>query len=413
MGIRVKASRLQFVQLAIGLLLFTNGCGNSWMASQERKSTPSALIEEGQYAYDKRNFQTAVNFFQKAVEKDPNNQEARLKLAYSLNATAGVELYDVISGFIKFNQSGSDTAANPLKIFVDVVGLNSQEAASIVEKIKSVGYNDLQSLRNVSNKLMTLQKSWRVICRLIPADYLSKVVGTDNDLASDLEVDTSCLGGLPSKNISTGVLLVAAFGAMAQGAAFYQTALDTNNDGNIDFVVEAESLSKAIETLKTDSTTATPDAAVQKLTNLNQQLESLTSLNVKIKSRLVTMTLAQFTLLEWLIANIPGLPEAVKSQISTSIAKFGEAREKLSSYMASGQNTAGATTTATQGAGIQSRVDLASTTVNTLKDKACASSGSQQCTDFTNSLTNTCKNFDALKLAYNLSPTTQKPSGCP
>ena len=66
----------------------TSGCGNGWLTSSEREKSPSALMLKAQLLYDKGKFAEAATAYQNVIDQNPQNERARVRLAYALNGEA-------------------------------------------------------------------------------------------------------------------------------------------------------------------------------------------------------------------------------------------------------------------------------------------------------------------------------------
>ena len=454
---QIKFSHFQKT-LAITLTaVVLNSCGNAWMSSQKRKNSPSALMLSGQWAYDKGDFENAVNFFQQVVDSDTANANARIRLAYAINAHSGLNPLDLIAKLANLNKAPAASAtpkaaledanlffqepdiflddpkpasgASSVTAFAEVIGLSKVEKDALyLKKLKTI-----DQLRAASPRYALLHRSWKAICQLIPKSALDSVVGKDKILQKNLEIE-NCKGGLPATSKErTSALFAAAIGSMAQAAGLYQIALDYDGDGQIDLVTQAQSITTDLTALNAKAKelgskgTQTIDditALGETMSQLNTKMAELTSLSATLKGELINLTLAHFGFVALLTAGM-GMPESMTKSITGTLSKFNEAKDKLNGFLSAGSPAAGGaggTDKGTQSQQIAQNAAKASEAVDTLILKQTASINAN--TDLTpeqkteklavleKNKQQSCSNFENLKVAYNLPANTAPPTQC-
>ena len=446
---QIKFSHFQKT-IAISLMAAVlNSCGNAWMSSQMRKNSPSALMQSGQWAYDKGDFEAAVNFFQQVVDSDTANANARIRLAYAINAHSGLNPIDLIAKLASLNKTPAAATLNSdlvvanlfledpkpasgtssVTAFAEVIGLSKVEKDALyLQKLKTI-----DQLRAASPRYALLHRSWKAICQLIPKPSLESVLAADKTLQKNLEIE-NCKGGLPtSAKVHTSALFAAAIGSMAQAAGLYQIVLDYDGDGQIDLVTQAQSITTDLTALNAKAkelgskSTQTIDditALGDTMSQLNTKMAELTSLSATLKGELINLTLAHFGFVAVLTAGM-GMPESITKSITGTLSKFNEAKEKLNGFLSAGSPTAGGsggTDKGTQSQQIAQNVAKASEAVDTLILKQTASINAN--TDLTpeqkteklavleKNKQQSCSNFENLKVAYNLPANTAPPTQC-
>jgi tetratricopeptide (TPR) repeat protein len=405
--------------IALGLLSVVEaGCGNQWANTKSRDETPAALKAKGVYFYDKGRYEEASAIFEKLLNQDPENEDARVFYAYTLNSLAGLSVLDLIG---KLSGVGKTTSAklaplaptptptasstSNLLRYISVLGLNDNDRTSLTTKLDAdakvtdKSNPDYAKLVEHSPKIALFKKSWEVACRLIPATTLDEMWGkalSSEALKTAVSAE-ACKGGLPAGNETKSAALFAlSMTALAQAATLYQLIVDANGDGTVDLVASASTLSTNITSVNSQAATSTnPSAALE---TLNGYIKEMQNVAAKIQSTSMDVTLFQFNLLSNL-AVLLGASNQIKETINKAITAFDSARDKIKEYTsAAGSNNK-----------FKDSVNKAADTVNKLYE---AAKTPEEKAKLDAQKSTVCGNFDSLKTTYNLPADTQKPSSC-
>ena len=389
--------------MSLGLL---TACGNTWVSSKQRESSPSALKLKGDYAYDKANFADSTKYYQLLLDADPTNGEARIRLAYSLNAQADlapfnlVEKLSALSTPAKTTGAAPATATSSITTFTGLVGLSDAEKALVVNANPAV--TTAAQLRVVSKRFAQLHASWKVVCQLLPANVLASALGSDERLKTMLDVG-ACKGGLAdASKVKTSALFAATMGSLAQASGLYQTILD-DGKGNIKVVEQAKTVSASIETIQKSIAAETDPAKLSaKMTELSDNLAQLAAIGAVFQGELIALTLGHFGIVASMSAAI-GLPDSVNASINKAVTSFNDAKGKINDYLAVGSSNSGASA---YQAKIKDAATKASASVDEIYKKQPQTAENQA------QLKKTCDNFDSFATTYKLPAGTAKPTSC-
>lgn len=431
------AKRLATLTLVGVALTVTSGCGNGWVSSKEREESPSALMLKAQLLYDKGKFTEAAAAYQKIVDQNPQNEKARVRLAYALNGEAGLGPLALLTKLSKIqsapktSSSGATTSTttsrNSLTQLTAAAGLTSAEIAAVAKanpktfqdllqaetKFASLASTDPTTFRGLSSaaaRFRKLQASWKTICQLIPKKVLDTVVNSELRKKA-LEVE-SCLGGFRESSQKPAILFSAAISALAQGAALYQVKLDTNNDGTVDAMKTADTITKDITALNSTASSETDPTKIKaNIDSLNTKIAALNTVGETLTHDLVDLTLAQFEIMSLLMTSIEGVvPENVGKSLFNGIRKFEESKTKLSGFI--NVKPSSGKTSGTNQDKVTANATNASKAADAYYDKFVAENTDQTKLDeFEESFAKTCSQFDTLKSTFGSSAAT-KPANC-
>ncbi len=386
----MKAKYLTFIPVAVAIgasaAITFSGCGNNWLDTKDRSKTPSALMFDGQKAYDQEDYDRAAELFSEAVAKDPANVSARIGWSFALNGQAGLSLTEIMQNIIKQKSAATtktSLADTGLASFVEIVGLKTDEKAPIQAAATAQGievYGLLTTeIRRASNKLSKLNESWLAICPVLPESVISKLT-TDSGMNTAFSADR-CKGVTRSTN--NAALFSAAIGTFGQAASLYQLLYIKQFQANAAATPTTPDIVVDLEAKFT---------AIQSATNLATINDALSAINSGVSSELIPWTLANFEVLQYLVGAIDGMPQSVKDQINSSATQLQAARSKITEYKsAAGASADKMKTSLTQAA---AKIDTV---------YASASTTDQQ---------KICANFDALKAASGVTGVS-KPASCP
>ena len=420
--------KLCALALATGVLIGTVSCGNAWITSPDREETIAAQMSRAEYAYDKSRFAEAARLFEEVLKKDPTYDDARVKLAYALNAEAGLSILDFVTKFITeedtdSNESNTDATkpagktsqTKPLEILTSTVGLSQNEVA----EISGASPTTLADVRQVSQKFQKLQQSWKTICNLMPARLFDTVFTAESTALQDVFEIKECQDGRPDDTpVRSAALFAATMQFMAQAAGLFQASLDTDGNNEIDLAeAGAKSLAK-LETLQKNANAiaAGTDVAAQEysanLASISEELSLLRNLKEQLNGEIVNYTLACFTFVTALTALIPNIPENIAMRIERAATRINEGRTKLVQY----SEFSPSSTNAEQGKKVKEAASKAAATIDSLyakvnalpdgkeKDERKAALDSQK--------TQVCSNFSTTKAEFNLPADISEPSEC-
>lgn len=399
-------------------------CGNTWMTSGEREKSPSAMLAKAQRADDKGDYDTAISLYRELIEKDPNNDEIRIRLAYALNAKAGLGLFTLVEKLAGSSSStetttatatstSTDTAASTststsgLSMISKVVGLGATEKAEITNAFNATSDIKASALREKSALLATLHESWLAICRVLPAESLAKVIDSDATVKAAAE-SAKCKGGIENSKVRASARFAAALQLLAEGMILYQTVVDADGDGQVDLLKKATAISDDINKVQAQVATATPDKLTGLLTSINTSVANLKAVGDAFKGEAISLTLADFSLVAELVASIESLPDDLKTNIAGTVAKFTEAQNKMKDFS---QTSTSTTSTSSSSTTPVAAVEKAAETINQIDSKISTMPEAEQAAA-KEQVKQACTNFESVKTIYNLPATTKAPDSC-
>lgn len=392
-------------------------CGNQWMSSSDRENTPSAMLKKAMKADDKGDYDTSIALYRQMLEKDPTNDNVRIRLAYALNGKAGLGFFEVVDKMNNSTATATSTSTSTgtsqnssLGVISKVVGLTDSEKSSIVDTVNANSAASMSEIRQKSILLTTLHESWLAICRVLPSEIIEKHVNSDAIVKVAANGD-ECKGGLPASQVKASAKFAAALQLIAEGMILYQTVIDSDGDSQLDLLKKADTVNSSIATIQGQISGATGSQITTLLSDLNQSMAELKSLGDAFKSEAISLALADFSMVADIIADMEGLPDDLKANIRSTVDKFSEAKNKMNDFSQAGKRKA---TTGSSGTAANDPVkatEKATQAFNDLNTKISTLSG-QEKTKAQAQMTQACTNFDSVKSIYNLPDDTQKPAGC-
>ena len=403
----------------LAVAVSATGCGNSWTDSGDRKETPAALMVEADKAYDQEKYDKAAELYEKVFSLDPAADTAKIRAAYSFLGTVGLTVFKLFEDFSSTTTATSGSSATSgLDKVIGVVGLNTAQKQAVIDATtadKTVA-RDPQKFRAASTKLQKLQRGWKALCAVLPTATLDAAVAGDEKYKTYYSSD-SCTqrGNLTVARDSA--LLAAAVITMSEAASFYQVAFDADGNGELDFVTSSTTIQTKITSAQAKA--AVQATAMQGLTDLNEALGALTDLSASVESDLVSLTDRHFEVVSSLIASIPEIDSSVKDSINKGVTAFRDARKVFLAFSKSYSAGAVSASGQSQRTSLENRVGQIGSNIDTAianeqarinalsgAEKAAAQAQLEQQT------TTSCSNFDAVKTAYGLPASLQKPASC-
>lgn len=393
--------------LAILLMATTSlvpvACGNAWITASDRETTLAALMSRAEYAYDKSRFDEAAKYFAQALEKDPSYQDARIKLAYALNGSAGLSILDFVARFLVKDSDDAEASAGGggLALLKSTVG---QDPAD-VEALRGGAYTGVTDLREASERLRKLQQSWEVICPLMPQSVIDSVFQTESSALKGLFPTETC-GKLPEgQSVKSAALFAAALQFMAQATDLFLITLDADGDNEIDLAQSGLAVVNKLAALQTEAaSTNGPANYGDSLKAINAQLILLQELREQISGEVLNYTLACFTFITVLFAKIPNLPKEILSKIEGAVTKINEGRSKLAEYLSYDAQSPNST----QGAKVKEAAKKAQAAIDSLYEKATP----QQKQELDKQIGEVCANFEDTKTDFGLPNDVALPKEC-
>lgn len=452
-----SSARLFSLTMTAATAAALTGCGNGWINSNARKETPSALMLDAQLAYDQQDYTTSAALYEKIVGIDPENAEARTRLAFAYNAQAGLAVFDLVGKMLTYSKSSGAGSGgdgnNAMSSFSGIVGLSTQEKLDLFTALNSkfksspsgvdrlnLAATTLADLRATSPKLSYLHAAFTKACKLIPRRILDKVIRESDSpeikLSQLFELDASCNGGVPDGGpANSGAMFATAIGSLAQAAVLYQIALDPDSNGTINLADDSTSLSTKLTTLQGEISAVTGNDIASftlmsaKMKELNSTTTSLLDLGKELSGEIVSATAIHFNLLTLLIAEIPGIPSSVQKSIDDAISKFNDSKQALSGVVSPNsplaKNPKASSTApapAAEGKDFLANSDKAAGSMdeaiakqNSIIDADTSLSTEQKeekRAELEKNKEDGCANFEMLKIVYNR-PDMKKPDSCP
>ncbi|MEN9529875.1 MAG: hypothetical protein RI932_1748 [Pseudomonadota bacterium] len=358
---------------ALAATLFAlSACGA--LSSKEREETPSALMLKAQTAYDSGKYADAIAYLNKVVEKDPSNQDARVRLAFSLNASIGVTPLNLLKSLTTSNTGGAGTN-NDLGKLTSGAGLSKSKTEQI--KQKRAVLTDINKLRELVPEFQTFQNAFLTLCPLLSQQTLADLRAKSPSAVTLMQVD-KCNEGLPvsNANVSIAALIL----AIDQFATLYNSVLDTNGDGVIDVQKDAQDASSKLSSIN-------PAEGAAALASLNNATQTLTTVSATLKGDVFKLATAQFSIISSVIRG-SNLPSNIADPLNKAVTALEGSLNTINGYLDAGKTTGSSTSSG------QSAVTAANN-ANTKADAILASKSPAEKQD-------TCKNVYCLRDAYGL-----------
>lgn len=358
---------------ALAATLFAlSACGA--LSSKEREETPSALMLKAQTAYDSGKYEDAIVYLNKVVAKDPSNQEARVRLAFSLNASIGVSPLNLLKSLTGSGTGSSGTNGDLGKI-TSGAGLSKAKT----EKIKSerAVLTDVSKLRSKFSEFRVFQEAFLTLCPLFSTQTLNDLKERSPSAVTLMEID-KCNNGVPvsDANVSIAALTL----AIDQFATLYNSVLDTNGDGVIDVQKDAQDASSKLSSIN-------PAEGAAALASLNNATQTLTTVSATLKGDVFKLATAQFSIISSVIRG-SNLPANIADPLNKAVTALESSLNTINGYLDAGKTTGSSTSSG------QSAVTAANN-ANTKADAILATKSPAEKQE-------TCKNVYCLRDAYGL-----------
>ena len=365
---------------ALAAALFAlSACGV--LSSPERDETPSALMLRAQAAYDSGKYSEAVTLLQELVKKDPSNEEARIRLAFSYNGSIGVTPLNLLKTLASSSSAPSSggTGNSDITKLTSGAGLSK----TITEKIKNEK-NTLTSvdiLREKFKEFATFQSAFLTLCPLFSKTTLDTLRTKSASAVTLMKLD-QCGVGVASSNANVSIAALTL--AIDQFATLYKSILDSDGDGQIDAEKDSKDASDSISGLSTGAGTT-----AESLSKLNSATQKLTGVATTLKGEVFKLAIAQFSIISAVVDG-SNLPSTIAAPLKKAVDGLDTAVGQINKYLDAGKATS--TSTSTGGAAAQDAAAKAN-------EKAQALLAGQDPTK-TNE---TCTSIYCLRTAYGLS----------
>jgi hypothetical protein len=340
---------------------------------------------KAQEAYDSGKYDEAITHLNKVVEKDPSNQEARVRLAFALNASVGVTPIKLLKSLTASTPGGTG-ANSDLSKLTSGAGLSKTRTEQIKQN-KAV-LTDINSLRELVPEFKTFQNAFLTLCPLLSRQTLADLRTRSPSAVTLMEID-KCKEGVEESN--DNVNIAALILAVDQFATLYNSVLDTNGDGVIDVQKDAQDASSKLSTLNTGGGAAA-------LSTLNNATQTLTLVAATLKGDVFKLATAQFSIISSVIRG-SDLPSSIATPLDKAVTALEKSLNEINGYLDAGKTTGSSTTSG------QSAVTAAKD-ANTKADQILQGQPASEKPE-------TCKNVYCLREAYGLPRgDTEMPSQC-
>ena len=314
-----------------------NSCGGAGVDADARSATYAALRADAEDAYNSEDYDKAIEIYNKILAENPNDEEVRTRMAFAYNAKAGLSLFDLVSAFAELT-TASDNASSRLVDVMKIVGLSDSEKTSINSQLTlTLDPNiTMTEFRTTVPKATTTHNSWLSLCRFIPQDLLTTLAGTDNSLASVYGINdtTKCGSGAAVTSPSSAIAISGLFALLSETAILFQVVLDKDGDGEIDIV---KSMDEATTKLQTAGTVETAPSSVGEIQSsvaaTAEALDSLSGFAETMAGEVFNVLFANIGAMGTLVVIAPGIPDDVVKKIRTSLARFRDQQDKITSFL--------------------------------------------------------------------------------
>ncbi|MEN9824296.1 MAG: hypothetical protein RI953_41 [Pseudomonadota bacterium] len=314
-------SRIKFVAFA-GPLLFITACG--FLSNPDRKETPSRLMLDAQAEYDAGNYTKAIELLEKLVEKDPSNEEGRIRLTFAYNGSLGITPTEFIKTFASSSGSGTSGGSDISKL----TGKSSLPDATVQKlKTSSSSITSVEQLRTQFKEFATFQKAFLALCPLFSTSTMAALKTKAASALDILEV-SKCGDGRPSANANVSIAALSL--ALGQFSSLYKAILDADNDGKFDLEEQATAAKSSIDSLDTTKPTA--------LETLRSATNTLTYVGSQLQGEVFKLAISQFSIIDAVIAGT-NLPTDIKAGISAGVSSLNSALDKINGYLDAGKST--------------------------------------------------------------------------
>lgn len=317
--------------------IFLIHCGGEGVDSAERVNTYAATRAKAEDAYNSNDFDKTIEIYEKILAQNPNDQEARTRLAFAYNAKAKLSLFDLVGGFAKLGSS-SDNSSKRLVETMSIVGLSAEERAKVSSSLALVitPKSSLSEIRTQIPKAKLLHQSWSSLCLFVPKDLLKSIAGSDPAIAKVYGIGDAqkCGDGSSETVTSSAIALSGLFALLGETAILFQVALDQDGDGQIDII---NTMNKTITELQSvgNVTTApsTEEAVSASITKIASALNNLTDFADTMTGEVFTVLFANVSAMGSLVVLAPGLPKDAVAKIRSSIARFRDQQDNIRGFL--------------------------------------------------------------------------------
>ncbi|MBM3382349.1 MAG: hypothetical protein FJY29_07900 [Betaproteobacteria bacterium] len=358
-----------------GTLFALSACGA--LSSKERDETPSALMLKAQAAYDTGKYSEAIEHLNKVVAKDTSNQEARVRLAFALNASIGVTPLNLLKSLTAGNTSGGGSTNSDLNKLTSGAGLSKTKTEDI--KRQRAALTDINKLRQLFPDFQVFQDAFLTLCTLLSQQTLSDLRAKSPSAVDLMQVD-KCNEGVAVSNANVSIAALTL--AIDQFATLYNSVLDSNGDGQIDVQKDAQDASDKLSTLN-----AGAGGSAAALATLNNATQTLTTVSATLKGDVFKLATAQFSIISSVIRG-SNLPTSIATPLEKAVSALESSLSKINEYLDSGKTT-GSVTTSGQAAA------TAANNANIKADQLLQGKTAAEKQD-------TCKNVYCLRSGYGL-----------
>lgn len=401
----VAKRRIVVLALATALSHGVSGCGNSWYSQKTRSSFASELYRDGKLASDALDYDTAIDKFSKSLALDNNNDDTRLRLAYSYNGKASLGPLEIYKNVEDTNTTTLNASSSGLGEIAKLVGFTPADKQAFLEKLQATTQRDMSVVRGFSERLTIIHEGWKTVCRLLPQSIITTYITNDSNV-SRVMGGAQCRVGIPDEKAGSSASFAAILQLLTEAIYLYQTVLDVDDDGQIDFVVEATKINNDIKSVQNSISTATGSSITTLMATLNSSLASLKAVGDTFRSDPVLAAITDFAVVAQLAGSVAGIPDDLKSQMTQSSGKLSEAKKIIDSFSSTAASGSGGSTS-----GASASAAAASKAMEDLSAKIETLSGAER-EQAQQQFDQACSQFDSVKSVYGLPSDTQKPANC-
>jgi hypothetical protein len=361
------------------------------ISNPARKETPSRLMLEAQAEYDAGNYSKAASLLEDLLEKDPSNDEARVRLTFAYSGDLGITPLEFVKNFA--SSSGSSSGSSGTSDIGKLTGKSALPDATITELQKKAGsITSVSQLRTLFPQFSTFQKAFLTICPLFAKSTIADLKVKAQSALEILEI-SKCGEGRDTANAN--ISIAGLFLALGQFSSLYKAVLDANGDGTIDLQKQATDAKAKIDSLSTSNAAN----ATTGLQTLSAATTALTTVGQTLQGEVFKLAISQAYIIAAVVQGT-NLPTDVKSGIDQGVNGLNTALSTINSYLdagkSAGANTQTGTATTQAAAQAKTKADtLLNQLGNTPEDQA--------------KLDAYCKDIYCFNLIYN---TGQVPDKC-
>jgi hypothetical protein len=333
-----------------------------------------------QAAYDSGKYSEAVSLLQELVKKDPSNEEARIRLAFSYNGSIGVTPLNLLKTLASSSSAPSSggTGNSDITKLTSGAGLSKTRTEEIKNKRNSLTSVDI--LREQFKEFATFQDAFLTLCPLFSKTTLDTLRTKSASAVTLMKLD-QCGDGVASSNANVSIAALTL--AIDQFATLYKSILDSDGDGQIDAEKDSKDASDSISGLSTGAGTS-----AESLSKLNTATQKLTGVATTLKGEVFKLAIAQFSIISAVVDG-SNLPSKIADQLKSSVVKLDLTVGQINKYLDAGKATSASTSTGGEAA------QKAAQTANQKAEALLAQDATK-----TNE---TCTSIYCLRTAYGLS----------